>query len=219
MLCTSPNIGRSQIPHNVDETNGQSRLILTRDTKLIWFNEKAFPNVYKWTSYGLTVLLEKIWSKASPLLASKRPVDPLWIELTSVVERALNFMHTGHGKVLATSVMGPLWTSLALIDHGLPAFSPTIRAGLTMEDDLSVVEEEWPFNPATHQPLSASKRSQILTYGLSHYSVSPNSIFYLCRASSTFDPRTSTMCECHLSSASPRPEHARSACYLTFQHR
>ena len=105
-------------------------------------------------------------------MQAKKRIDPLTIELCSVAERALNYLHTGNGKVLSTAVMRPLWISKALVEHGLPAFSPTIRVGETLSDPFTVVAEEWPFDEAIHQPLSASKRSQILTYGLSHFSVS-----------------------------------------------
>jgi hypothetical protein len=92
-------------------------------------------------------------------------IDPLWVELCAVLERALNYMHTGNGKVLATSVMRPLWISQALLEHGLAALSPIVQGGVTMTDGIHVSAPDWPVNPANLQPYSAANRSQEFTYG------------------------------------------------------
>lgn len=65
--------------------------------------------------------------------------------------------------------MQPLWTSQALLDHGLPAISPVV-VRLTA-DKISIRGEKWPYNPMETEPYLASKRSHTITYGESHYRV------------------------------------------------
>lgn len=102
--------------------------------------------------------------------------DPLLVEICSVAERALNYMHTGNAAVIATSVMNPLWIGLAMIQDGLPCFNP--RYVVTAHGTrIKVLPEVWPYNKKKHQPLSSSKRSQLLTYGEQYFNVSGESYF------------------------------------------
>jgi len=86
-----------------------------------------------------------------------------------VAERTLNYLHTGSAKVLATRVMQPLWTSQALLDHGLPAISPVV-VRLTSAT-MTIRGEKWPYDPTATEPYLASKRSHTITYGESLYRV------------------------------------------------
>jgi hypothetical protein len=125
----------------------------------------VYPSVYQWNTNGITVLLKKLWFQSLPMIEKGIIIDPLWVELCGVLERALNYMHTGNAKVLATTVMRPLWISQALVQHGLPALSPIIRPGTSMTDAITVLAPDWPTNPANLQPYSAANRAQIYTYG------------------------------------------------------
>ena len=131
---------------------------------------KAFPAIYNWTTYPLTCLIECIFEQA---LTSNDNLknDPLLVEICLVTERALNYMHTGNAAVIATSVMNPLWIGLAIIQDGQPSFNPNylVTAHGTR---VKVVPEVWPYNKKRHQPLSSSRRSQVLTYGEAYFNVS-----------------------------------------------
>jgi hypothetical protein len=126
---------------------------------------QVYPSVYQWNTFGITTLLKKLWLQTLPSIDKGLVIDPLLVELCAVLERALNYMHTGNAKVLATTVMRPLWTSQALVQHGLPALSPIVRPGTAMTDPITVLAPDWPVNPATLHPYSAAHRSQVFTYG------------------------------------------------------
>jgi hypothetical protein len=90
----------------------------------------------------------------------------MWIELCSFAERALNFMHTGSVKVLMPTIMDELWISRALINEGLPSFSPTIVTfGKTMDDGILISSTQWPFKCNKGKPISGAKKAQDITYG------------------------------------------------------
>jgi hypothetical protein len=102
--------------------------------------------------------------------------DPLLVELCAVAERALNYMHTGNVAVIATTIMNPLWIGRAITQDGIPCFNPRyVNTGPSSQ--LVVYPEHWPYNNSKHQPLTSSKRSQILTYSEAHFKVSKYSMF------------------------------------------
>lgn len=134
---------------------------------------QAFPAIYKWTTYPLTSLLEQVYAQAKPLYDQKKKYKHvIMIEVCSVLERALNFMHTGNTAVIATTVMNPLWIGRAILKDGFPCLNPGIIK-LTNKRYIVVEEQLWPYNGALHRPHSSSKRSQTLTYGESHFNVRP----------------------------------------------
>jgi hypothetical protein len=128
--------------------------------------QQVFPDIYQWTSYGLTCMLEKMWNQALPNLHDQIPLEPYTIELVSSLERALNFGHTGNTQVL-TSLMKPLFLSRAILDHGLPCLSGIVRTGNSLNDPVTIVNQDWPVHPKTHLPLMSSKRSHEINYGKS----------------------------------------------------
>lgn len=104
------------------------------------------------------------------MFPAKKYKNALLIELCSVLERALNFMHTGNAAVIATTVMTPLWIGRAILKDGFPCLNMKIIqiSGSYIQIDA----KRWPFNPKLNGPHSSSRRAQILTYGESHFSVS-----------------------------------------------
>ncbi|KAG1823912.1 uncharacterized protein BJ212DRAFT_1327078 [Suillus subaureus] len=93
----------------------------------------AFPHVYQWTTYPITSLLERIWEHFLP-----------FVELCSVLERALAYAHTGNSKVIATSLMRPLWLVKSLLEQGLPTFAPSVRFSHTPCVPVAISPSEWP---------------------------------------------------------------------------
>lgn len=115
-------------------------------------------------TYPLTVLLELIWSaghsdKCLPTVKN--------IELCSIVERALNFMHTGNTSVLLPRLMGPLWTSLALLKDGWPSFNPRL-VQFKDKNSINLLIKRWPFDEKKRVPVSSALAGQTYYYNSDH---------------------------------------------------
>ena len=99
--------------------------------------------------------------------------DPCLVELCSVAERALNYMHTGNTAVISTTIMNPLWIGNAVVQDGLPCFNKNIISlHGNSKVQVSVIKERWPYNQAKLQPKTSSSAAQIFAYDLSHFNVS-----------------------------------------------
>lgn len=93
------------------------------------------------------------------------------VELASVLERTLNVAHTGNVRVIATTLMNPLWVGRSLIDHGTPTFDKCVYMDLASKGGVRIVDTMWPRDQTTREPFTASKRSQIFNYGPEHWEV------------------------------------------------
>ena len=115
-------------------------------------------------TYPLTVLLEAIWD-----MGAWRTGGPTvkMVELCCIVERALNYMHTGNTAVLLTRIMNPLWTSQGLLKDGWPCFnSHLVRIGDGQQLEWQI--KQWPFDGRTCKPTSAAYASQAFYYSAEH---------------------------------------------------
>lgn len=95
----------------------------------------------------------------------------LLVEFCSVVERGINYMHTGNTAVIATTVMNPLWIGRALVKDGFPSLNSDF-VDIANPEYIQIKGDQWPFNKRLHRPHSSSQRSHLLTYGESHFNVS-----------------------------------------------
>jgi hypothetical protein len=103
--------------------------------------------------------------------ASPEDSNPSLVEITAVVERALNYMHTGNAKVISTSTMNPLWIGFSIIYDGLPCFNGTIVN--TRNPGHGIVNlSQWPFDERIQRPKSASKSGLLHYYGPDVFNVS-----------------------------------------------
>ncbi|TFK59308.1 hypothetical protein BDN72DRAFT_865263, partial [Pluteus cervinus] len=128
----------------------------------------AFPSIYKWMTFPITSLLERVWKGYRASAPGHRPA-PEVVELTAVLERTLAYAHTGNAKVLSTRLMAPLWILTSLLEQGLPVLDPNhVRFHFGGEYPLSYPLNRWPLLPG-YQPVSASRRVQELTYGNLHF--------------------------------------------------
>jgi hypothetical protein len=100
------------------------------------------------------------------------------LELTSALERSLNFSQTGNAKVLVKGLMIPLGLALGIIKDGMPMlnrdiieFNPTSGSGI----GVAINAETWPLD-SKRLPSIASKRSHLLNYSDIHFEVSQVSI-------------------------------------------
>ena len=91
-----------------------------------------------------------------------------------MLERTLNYAHTGSARVLTRALMDRAWLGLSVLNDGLPCIADTfIPAGSLSAGIVTVQRDRWPIHPITRLPLTASQRSQELTYGKGHFAVSP----------------------------------------------
>jgi hypothetical protein len=89
-----------------------------------------------------------------------------------MLERTLNYAHTGNAKVLCTKLMDRSWLSLGLLNDGFPSISDAFIAhGALTTGSLILRCANWPVDSTTRTPLTSSRRSQQLTYGNAHYEV------------------------------------------------
>ena len=85
--------------------------------------QQVFPEIYHWTTFPLTLLLSTMGRELAKSLAGDRFKLATLVEFCSVVERALNYMHTGNAAVILQDVMNPLWVGRALLVDGFPCFN------------------------------------------------------------------------------------------------
>lgn len=99
-------------------------------------------------------------------------VNPFELETMAMLERTLNYAHTGSARVLTRTLMDRAWLSISVVKDGLPCISNTfIQPGSLASGMVSIRQDTWPVHPGTQMPLTSSQRSQELTYGKPHYAV------------------------------------------------
>jgi len=134
---------------------------------------QRIPSLFVWATFPMTALLENIWDAYKHLLVEGAVIDPCLIEFTSMIERALNFSHTGNACVLSRRLMDRAWISLGIIHDGLPSISNTFVANRSLTTgNLVIHQESWPVDQDMRRPLTSSRRSQELMYSKDHYEVS-----------------------------------------------
>ncbi|KAF8545690.1 hypothetical protein OG21DRAFT_1528317, partial [Imleria badia] len=91
------------------------------------------------------------------------------VEVMSMLERTLNYAHTGSARVLCRKLMLPSFLSLRIIHDGMPSLNKRLLSypGIT-SNKVEIDTTWWPRHPSTRHPLMGSKRVQELTYGLAH---------------------------------------------------
>ncbi|KAI5993850.1 hypothetical protein EDC04DRAFT_2910694 [Pisolithus marmoratus] len=92
------------------------------------FKADIIPELFKCATYPVTALIEMFWAKHKQDLQDKRNIDACTVEVMSMLERTLNFAHTGNAAVLSTRLMDRAWLSLGLLSDGFPALSDTFIA-------------------------------------------------------------------------------------------
>ncbi|KAI6038227.1 hypothetical protein EDC04DRAFT_2604217 [Pisolithus marmoratus] len=134
------------------------------------FKADIIPELFKCVMYLVTALIEMIWAKHKQDLQDKRNIDACTVEVMSMLERTLNFTHTGNAAVLSTRLMDRAWLSLGLLSDGFPALLDTFIAhGALSMGQVTVRRHEWPVEAETRRPMMSSKQAQQLTYGKAHY--------------------------------------------------
>jgi len=104
-------------------------------------------------------------------MINDQPLNPLNVELCAILERALNFMHTGNLKVLVNKVMSPLWIGDALVQDGLPCLNPNVIR-FYGSSSWQVLGQHWPWDPLSGVPMSAAFRVMVFNFGANITNVS-----------------------------------------------
>ncbi|KAF9236599.1 hypothetical protein BU15DRAFT_63863 [Melanogaster broomeanus] len=129
---------------------------------VVIFKQDILPSIVEWTTFGLCSVLKKIWTQFSSNMEQWLPIPQYFIELTSALERTLNYAHTGNSKVLTKGLMDPLWLSQGLLYDGLPSLSPLVKTGTL--GDIRIEEMDWPVTSKSY-PQMSSQRSILINYG------------------------------------------------------
>jgi hypothetical protein len=131
--------------------------------------------LFDWVSFPVTTLIRSLFENEIKAIDRGVRPCPFRVELLASLERTLCFCHTGNTAVLATSLMNPLGLSRGLIKDGFPHLNDVIfqRTGIhsAMVNGFEIKPQNWPMKGL--YPAVASKRTQIRTYSLDHFMVSP----------------------------------------------
>jgi len=136
---------------------------------------QVFPECYKWTSFGITSMLQKFWDaelhrrKHNP---TKYP-NPFNIEVVSMLERALAFNTTGNAKCIHRGTMFPSFIGKGIVDRGHPAIHRDLLARSEGDTSYTVHLEYWPTvkHGGYTQPLLSSRNGLIFHYSIASYLV------------------------------------------------
>ncbi|KAG6370252.1 hypothetical protein JVT61DRAFT_12196 [Boletus reticuloceps] len=128
------------------------------------------PELFQCATYPLTCLIEKLWKDVEPSLEAGYVVDPCILETMAMLERTLNYGHTGNTRVLTKTLMNQMWLGLSVVQDGLPCIADWFISSAAMSAGMITIQKDrWPVHARTRLPLTASQRCQELTYGKGHY--------------------------------------------------
>lgn len=163
------------------------------------FSVQIFPALYDWVAYPITLLIQLLYENEMKSIRKDIIPCPFRLELIASLERTLCFCHTGNAAALATSLMNPLGLSRAVVKDGFPMLHKVFiqhSVSSAASHGFQIDPRAWPLKDG--HPAIASRRTQTLTYSLSHFMVSlsrtltqthshlppsPPSAFFSCLAS------------------------------------
>ncbi|KIJ57738.1 hypothetical protein HYDPIDRAFT_44798 [Hydnomerulius pinastri MD-312] len=136
------------------------------------FQPQVIHKLFIWATYPIASLIKWMWEdrlKNSDVVFGT-DVSPYNIEFMAMLERTLNYGHTGSGRVLSRRLMDRAFMSLGIVHDGFPCInSAYISFGDLSSRKVLVNTAQWPMNTSTMRPLTCSKRAQELTYDEKHY--------------------------------------------------
>jgi hypothetical protein len=139
----------------------------------IVFAPAAFPDVFAWTTYGLGVVLEKVYADFNSMMDSveRKSLAPYYLELGAVIERLIAYGYTGSSRVLIKGIMEPLWVTFSLKATCVPMLRRSmVNVGLGVSA-MVVNVDAWPLLPSGLAAM-ASMCAQTRTYSSSFADVS-----------------------------------------------
>lgn len=126
-------------------------------------------------AYPVTVLIEGLFEKQMKVIEKNIEPCPFQLELLASLERLLCYCHTGNTTVFATTLMNQLGLSRGALIDGFPVLHPIFQHPTllsAMNSGFIVDPRRWPKNLKDNYPAIASKKTQMLTYSLSHFMAS-----------------------------------------------
>ena len=90
-----------------------------------------------------------------------------------MLERSLAMAYTGDARVITTDLMGPFRLKRSLIEHGLPSITMGLSFNQGLAEYFAQSPANWPLNKF-QEPAISSKRAQVLTYSIDHFTVNFN---------------------------------------------
>ena len=159
------------------------------------FLAQVFPKLYLWTSVPITILIEEVWAHyIKPVLQERQAVianngtssrstreppiaqlglvpEPQWVEFMSMLERCLNYCHTGNAICVSNQLMKDSFTMRAILNGCLPLLANVIDFNIVDGTIPMLPLSSWPVDKKGY-PLAISRRAIQLTYGDSQWAVS-----------------------------------------------
>jgi hypothetical protein len=117
-------------------------------------------------------MIDTLWAECE---VKRKTLPYTSLELMSILERALNFAHTGNTRVLCKEAMQYMGIAQALVQDGMPTFWPGLRFKIL--DSIPgiipyILLPEWPLDENSKTPHLPSRRSVVYNYGHQHLQVS-----------------------------------------------
>jgi len=140
---------------------------------LIVIKPEAFPAIYDWVSYPITLVIKGIYDTERQRIKNNELPCPLRLEMLASFERLLCYCHTGNTAVFATSLMNGLGLSRGALKDGFPVLLDTFEHPsilVSKAHGFKIDPKRWPLKNGF--PAIASKKAQILTYSDTHFLVS-----------------------------------------------
>jgi len=114
---------------------------------ILYYNAQIFPEIYQWSTNAICIILEKLflYEEASVIHDPDHVSNPIVVEFTSALERALVYAMTGSGRALHRATMEPLLLSTGILTTGYPALVEDIWSrGPSYTGKYGVIASSWP---------------------------------------------------------------------------
>ncbi|KAF9236816.1 hypothetical protein BU15DRAFT_63650 [Melanogaster broomeanus] len=99
---------------------------------VVIFKQDVLPSIVKWMTFGLCLLLKKVWTQFSGDMEQWVLIPQYFIKLISALEQTLNYVHTGNSK--------------GLLYDGLPSLSQLLKTRTLGEIHIKFKVYEATFN-------------------------------------------------------------------------
>ena len=126
--------------------------------------------MFLWVTYPIQSAIEYLWNMGKNSIQLRNPPDPYLLEILACLERAEAFAFNGDSRLIVTTLMAPFCLKRSLMEQGLPSLSKSISLNKHLAKYFTIHPDHWPCTP-TGEPGIASKRCQVLTYGIPHFLV------------------------------------------------
>ena len=110
-------------------------------------------------------------------IEESKPPSYFATEIIAMLERALNFAHTGNTRVLSRRLMDHFWLSMGIVYDGVPSISPSLGISTESNQLVNVNADLWPIDKQTNRPLTCSLAAIKFAYSEAHAQVRRNQLY------------------------------------------